>query len=600
MFYTSLADGKEGVAAFREKRDPAVPGQGFADAAVLSVVVRGAGVLAVWRIRRHCRRMTANSEPLERTRARFLLIWVIPIGLAAALSFAAPILNDGDTFWHLATGRWILQHGAVPTTDPFSFTFVGRPWVTHEWLTEVAMAAGYMTGGWGAVMLLVGLAMGVTALLMGAWLLRWLGMLPALLAVVVGLACVAPGMLARPHLLVLPLTAFWTIELLKAREEGRAPAIWLALLMVLWANLHSSFIVGYGLAAAFALEALLDFKRWTRPGLVGWAAFLVLSLVATVATPHGVEGLAFPLKVLNMKSLPFITEWQSPDFLKPSPLELALLAGLFAAMWRGVRLSAVRAAILLGLVHMSLQHVRQEVLLGVLGPLLLAEPFGRALGRAEPVAIPWRMPWPQASLGAALLAAVVVGRLVTPQVRVDGPTAPITALAHVPPDLRRQPVLNFYDFGGYLIFEGVRPYIDGRADMYGDAFVTDDDLIQRAGQVAIDRAIKRYGIRWAIVPPNLYLTGALERMPGWKQIYADKTAVVLENESPPATAEQATNEASKPPGQASLNPALHLRTIFLPSSVIAGRQSRRPKPAELALAALGAATRRLVFMGPRH
>ena len=476
--------------------------------------------------------MTPIRESLERTRARFLLIWVIPILLAAALSFAAPVLNDGDTFWHLATGRWIIQHLAVPATDPFSFTFVGRPWVTHEWLSEVVMAGAYLAGGWGAVMLLVGLVMGLTALLIGAWLLRWLGMLPAVMAVALGLSCVAPGMLARPHLVVLPLLAFWTIELMKAREAGRAPHLWLALFMALWANLHSSFIVGYGLAAAFGLEAFLDFKSWTRPVMLGWAAFLGLSLVATLATPHGIEGLAFPLRVLNMKSLPFITEWQSPDFMKPSPLELALLAGLFAAFWRGVRMSAVRTLILLGLIHMSLQHVRQEILLGVIGPLLLAEPFGRALGHTEADWTPWRMPRAQSLLGGALLAAVIVGRLVTPQVRVDGPTAPVTALAHVPADLRLQPVLNYYDFGGYLIFEGVRPYIDGRADMYGDAFVADDDQIQRASQTAMDRAINHYGIRWAILPPNLFLTQALQRTPGWTRIYADKTAVVLKNEGP--------------------------------------------------------------------
>ena len=480
--------------------------------------------------------MTPISEPLDRTRARFLLIWVIPIMLAAVLAFfAVPMLDDGDTFWHLATGRWILAHGAVPATDPFSFTFVGRPWVAHEWLSEVVMWGAYQAGGWGALMLLFGLAVGLTALLMGAWLLRWLGMLPAVMAVALGLACVAPGMLARPHLLVLPLLAFWTVSLLQAREAKRAPSLWLALLMVLWANLHSSFIVGYGLAAAFGLEALLDTRAWTRRGLVGWAAFLGASLAATLATPHGVEGLAFPLRVLNMKTLPGITEWQSPDFLKPSPLELALLAGLFAGFWRGIRLTAVRTLVLLGLIHMSLQHVRQEILLGVVGPLILAEPFGRALGRSAPLATPWRMPWPQAALGAALLAAVIVGRLVTPQLRVDGPTAPITALAHVPADLRRQPVLNFYDFGGYLIFAGVRPYIDGRADMYGDDFVADDDQIQHANQAAMDRAINHYAIRWAILPPRLYLAEALERTPGWKQIYADKTAVVLQNFNPPPT-----------------------------------------------------------------
>jgi hypothetical protein len=474
--------------------------------------------------------MTPIRESLERTRARFLLIWVVPIVLAAGLSFAAPILGDGDTFWHLGAGRWMIQHLAVPATDPFSFTFVGRPWVAHEWLSEVVMAAVFQAGGWGALMLLFGVAVGLTALAMGSWLLRWLGMLPALMVVVIGLACVAPGMLARPHLLVLPLLAFWTVELLKAREAQRAPPIWLALGMLLWANLHSSFVVGYGLAAALALEAVLDTRHWTRRALLGWAGFLLLSGVATLATPHGVDGLTFPLKVLNMKTLAVITEWQSPDFLKPSPLELALLAGLFAAFWRGARLSAVRAAILLGLVHVSLQHVRQEILLGVVGPLLLAEPLGRALGRPGAAWTPWRMPLPQTLLGGGLVLALVVGRVLTPQVRVDGPTAPITALAHVPPELRRQPVLNYYDYGGYLIFEGVRPYIDGRADMYGDAFVADDDQIQRANPAAMDRAISHYGIRWVIAPPNLFLTEALQRRPGWKQIYADKTAVVLENE----------------------------------------------------------------------
>jgi hypothetical protein len=479
--------------------------------------------------------MTPISEPLDRTRARYLLIWVIPILLAAAVSFAAPILNDGDTFWHLGAGRWMIAHGAVPATDPFSFTFVGRPWVAHEWLSEVVMAAVYQAGGWGALMLLFGLAVGLTALLMGAWLLRWLGMLPALMAVALGVACVAPGMLARPHLLVLPLLTFWTVALLKAREAKIAPPLWLALFMALWANLHSSFVVGYGLAAAFGLEALLDPKSWTRRSLIGWAGFLGLSLVATLATPHGVDGLAFPLKVLNMKTLPVITEWRSPDFMQPSPLELALLAGLFAAFWRGARLTAVRAAILLGLVHMSLQHVRQEILLGVVGPLILAEPFGRALGRIAGAWTPWRMPLPQMLLGGGLFTALVVGRLAMPQPRVDGPTAPITALAHVPTELRRQPVLNAYDFGGYLIFAGVRPYIDGRADMYGDAFVADDDQVQRASQGAMDHAISHYAIRWAILPPNLYLAQALERTPGWKQLYADKTAVVLENSNvPPA------------------------------------------------------------------
>jgi hypothetical protein len=477
-------------------------------------------------------RVSAAIARLQDERTRFLFVWILPFLVGALVSFAPQILNDGDTFWHVAAGRWMIAHRAVPATDPFSFTYAGRPWMAHEWLSEVAMAGAYLAAGWAGVMLLTGLAIGALTLQMGAWLARWLSPIAAICALILGLACVAPGMLARPHLLVLPLLALWTIRLMKAREEARAPGLWTALLMALWANLHSSFVVGYALAAAFALEALLDFKAWNRRSLIGWAAFLGASLVATLATPHGVDGLAFPLKVLDMKTLPFITEWQSPDFMKLSTLELALLAGLFALFWKGARLTAVRALILLGLAHMSFQHVRQEVLLGVVGPLILAEPLGRALGAAAPKTIRWAVPLPQTLLGTALILAALVGRLIMPQPRLDGPTAPITALAHVPPALRAQPVLNAYDFGGYLIFAGVKPYIDGRADMYGDAFVADHHQIMYASQSAMDAAIARYHLRWAILQPDLPITGALDRTAGWKRLYTDEHAVVLVNTGP--------------------------------------------------------------------
>jgi hypothetical protein len=486
--------------------------------------------------------MTAALPSLSDQRARFAMLWVIPVLVAGAVSFAPPILNDADTFWHIAAGRWMIAHRAVPTTDPFSYTFAGRPWVAHEWLSEVAMAAAFLGAGWGGVMLLTGAAVGTLSAVMDRWLLRWLPPGPALIALVLGFACLAPGMLARPHLLALPVLALWTVGLLEARRAGRAPRPWLALVMALWANLHSSFIVGLLIAGALALEALLEVRTWRRRPLIGWAAFLVLSLVASVATPHGIDGLAFPLRVLSMKTLPSITEWLGPDFMKVTTLEIALLGGLFFAFWRGAKLGAVRVLILLGLVHMSLQHVRQEVLVGVVAPLILAEPIGRSLAGAKASDAGWRLPLPQTALGAILIIAVVLGRLLVPVARIDGPTAPIAALAHVPAALRAQPVLNDYDFGGYLIFSGVRPYIDGRADMYGDAFVADHGLVVSANQTALDRAIARYHIRWSILRPDRLTVGALDRTPGWKRLYTDRFAVVQVRTDPPLA-----KQSSPPP-----------------------------------------------------
>ena len=60
--------------------------------------------------------------------------------LAAAVTmFAPPVLNDGDTWWHLAAGQWILAHQQVPHVDPFSYTMRGHPWQAHEWLSEVEL-----------------------------------------------------------------------------------------------------------------------------------------------------------------------------------------------------------------------------------------------------------------------------------------------------------------------------------------------------------------------------------------------------------------------------------------------------------------------------
>jgi hypothetical protein len=490
--------------------------------------------------------MTPEPSKLQAERVRFLFLWIIPIALVAGVSLARAALNDPDTFWHIAAGRWMIEHRAVPRTDPFSFTFAGRPWVTHEWLSEVALAAAFDLAGWSGVLLLTGLALGALAALTASALLRWLPPLSTAVTLAFGLSCLGPSLLARPHILALPVLAFWTLSLLKAREESRAPNLWLAAIMLAWANLHASFIVGCVIAAALALEAMLDGRGWRRQAIVGWAAFLALSFAATLVTPNGLAGIAFPFTTLNMKVLPGVTEWRAPDFMASpfkSPLEVALLAGLFFAFYRGVRLSAVRAALLLAVVHMTLQHARNAVILGVVAPLILAEPFGRTMGRSFARPVLWRLPWPQTTIGVALLALIVTLRVSVPEVRTDGVMAPISALANTPAALRTRPVLNDYDFGGYLIFEGVKPFIDGRADMYGDAFTLNAFAIENGDAARFADAVRRYNIAWTIEPPSRAIVALLDRTPGWKRIYADRYAVVHERIAPTTPSAPATTEA---------------------------------------------------------
>ena len=110
----------------------------------------------------------------------------------------------------------------------------------------------------------------------------------------------AGSLLARPHLLALPLLEMWTAGLIIAREEGRAPSWKLLPLMVLWANLHASFLIGLLLIVPFALEAVQEESRTRGAALRGWGVFAGLALLAAMLSPYGISGLIFPFKLMVM------------------------------------------------------------------------------------------------------------------------------------------------------------------------------------------------------------------------------------------------------------------------------------------------------------
>ena len=443
-----------------------------------------------------------------------------------AVLFVPQVLHDADTFWHIAAGERMLQLRQVLHTDPFSHTMPGAPWQTHEWLSEILMALSFRAGGWNGVVMLGAVAAGAAAALVGAWLSRFLSPLSVIVTVTLGLAALTPSLLVRPHLIALPLMALWVIALMRAREKDRSPPLWLCPLMIVWANLHGSYVFGLALIGPFALEALIAAPRAKWLDVIWrWGLFGVLSLVAALITPHGIEGLIHPFKLMTMTSLPDIVEWRPTDFSRARAFEAGLVALLFIAFTRGVRMPVVRLLVLLGLFHMALMHTRHVVVLGVVGPLLLAEPLGRALAPELKAELAKRWRWVVAVLMVGVLG-LTAARFVHPLVRRDGYHAPISALEAVPPDLRTRPVLNSYGQGGYLIFKGVKVFIDGRADMYGDAYTKNYLLIARGDSKRLDEAIARYGIEWMFIDPDSGLARVMTRKPGWERLYGDKIAVV--------------------------------------------------------------------------
>jgi len=458
--------------------------------------------------------------------ARAALPWLVGAGVYALLLTLGPqLLNDPDSYSHIAVGRWIIAHGAVPASDPFSFSMPGAPWITFEWLSEVIYAAVYALSGWAGVVALAAAAIALAVALMTRFLLRELSPALALLMVMAAAMLLAPHMLARPHVLALPIMVAWAAALVRCMDRRAPPPYWALPLLVAWANLHGSVVLALGLIGPAVLEALLDEKRreWPRV-LRRWLPFTALAVAACCLTPYGPGPLLIPFKTLSLgPALNWIAEWRPQDFGHVGSFELLLLAGIFA-LSRGVTLPVVRALVVLGLVHFALAQVRNADLLAMLAPLYLAAPLARQFGaRAADDATQSARGVNLAVLGVMMVAT---GLALARDLRPDPRNTPEAAVAHA--DLARAgPVLNDYPFGGYLIFVGIPTFIDGRGELYGGQFIARYNRdISLADLRDFLELLDQYKFGATLLAPDTPAVALLDRLPDWQRVYSDDVAVV--------------------------------------------------------------------------
>jgi hypothetical protein len=480
----------------------------------------------------------SRSESGAASGARFAALGLAAIAIALfALAVSSPkVLGDGDTWSHIATGDWILAHRAIPRADPFSYTMAGAPWTAHEWLAEVILAGAFRLAGLSGVVALTGAAAAAAALIVGLAAARHLRGVALIVTAGLGGGLMTESLLARPHMLALPLAAAWSAGLVAARDRGQPPSLWIVALMLIWANLHGGFIFGLALIVPFAAEAVISASAPLRlETAASWGLFACASLAAALVNPYGVGALAFPFRLMSIENLSRVSEWQAQDFSRLGPMEIALLAILGFALTRPLTLAPMRLGLLIALIAMALKHARHQLLLGLVAPMLLARPMAAALGQG-PTDDGARLARVAFAATASACLALGAARLAAPIEPFDSPASPVAALEAVPPALKERPVMNDYRFGGYLIWTGVRPFIDARADMYGDAMLSFYARLASGDAAAVEAALKADDVAWTIFPPGSKVVATLDREPGWRRLYADAYAVVhVRDQAPPAS-----------------------------------------------------------------
>ena len=219
-----------------------------------------------------------------------------------------------------------------------------------------------------------------------------------------------------------------------------------------------------------------------------------------------------------------IPEWQPVDFSSLGPFEICLLAALGLTLWRGIVLSPTRVLLVLGLLHMALSHVRSIEVFALLAPLVLGEPLSARFGRIDSA------PASSSVAGiAALLIAVSVATWAfasnytfTPM-RIFTPVKAVELLK----ERKTERILHNAGFGGYLITQDIPVFFDGRGELYGSKFLVKvfDALALNNVDSFLD-LLESYKIDATLLTPSTPAVGLMDRLDGWKRIYADDLSVV--------------------------------------------------------------------------
>jgi hypothetical protein len=492
---------------------------------------------------------------------------LLVVTLLVVATIALSSLTVFDFWWYLASGQRILETRSVPTTDPFSSTAAGRPWVNHMWATQVLFTL--LWERWGRLALI---ALKTATVVATFWVvlstMRTRGVHPVMASALTLLAAWTGAAFwhARPQMFTYLFVAVFA-WLLRAGWEyrGRTLAVVPALVAV-WVNLHAGFVMAFLMIAlaglGTALPLLLDGDR-RRAGwrVVGLTACLGLSAAAaSLLNPFGARAILFPLEVVG--SVPFMTstiEWFPPNFHHEAfrPLEMMLLLLFPAFAWGRGRLSAADVGLVLVFANLALTSVRHVPLFAIVA----APPLAAAL--EETVASWRRVDWSRVrdavrtrlpSL-APVLTAPSAPAVAATVLLVTAVSAHWAAMAQVPSnplrldlDEGRYPgktmafirdnqlppqLFSVYAWGGYelwRLYPEYRMFMDGRTHVYG-ADVLKDFLDVVAVSPRWQTVLDKWQVQTILALRSSPLTETLQAQGGWRLVFTEREAVVFVRET---------------------------------------------------------------------
>jgi len=265
---------------------------------------------------------TINIKPLALSNLKTKLLlfsFLLLIGLILSLF----TISDVDIWWHLKTGEWILKNRSLPFNDPFTYTIPQNVrWNDTQWLFQILATIVHRIGWWNA---LIGLrVLWVFILCSGLWLWLRERKIPASYAFLSASLVIVNCRYRfgiRPELLTFSFLVLqlWLYE--RSINRGKLYIVPLLLIQFLWANWHSSSVLGIFVGITFVINQYIsnylykpqrsDVETRGIASLQMLKIYLPALVLVTLLNPNGWVA---PLFALTESKRLSILEIQPPSF----------------------------------------------------------------------------------------------------------------------------------------------------------------------------------------------------------------------------------------------------------------------------------------------
>ncbi len=490
------------------------------------------------------------------------------------------VLKEPDICFLLASGRWIVEHGNLPVTDPFSYSTIyhDQPYVIEKWLTEIIFFALWKWSSPAGLLVFDAIILTLTFTIMPYRFMKLNGVsgLKALLLTSLSTFTSFCHLAVRPEIFSFLIMAIYLEILIRLRDRKTTfhipSAAALVILMALWSNLHTLFIVGLMILGLYCvclfLERVLKFTDekmdWTVP------IALALCVPATLVNPYGLTLWKYlpnifgpfndtnnemqPIGLSNFNSLtlyPFyvliivsLTIFFRKGLTKPTQsgelfFKLLLPAGIAGGIKtiRSIPIADLFATSGMSQVIGSWQRKATSDNSIQNSDRTTSETKYSEIDRGiDELCQPMQPLWIAMTLGIASAGAYLMTTILPLDLPQDSAAfqRPSKAIEFIARNRPKGRMLNDPHFGNVLMWQlkdAPPVFIDSRYNLYGNNLLQDYWKMAENKPEA-ENLLQKYSINWIFLSPKMALVKALSQNPEWTVLFEDSNGAIVARKTP--------------------------------------------------------------------